>query len=355
MVASGHFANPVASSAPAVPLDTSPARNGSSNNRGSNTEHPTTPTTGGKKSKSLPVKTLLELERKQKAAAAAAAAAVIAMSDSRDGGDDAAKSPSPSRSPLEQPDRRPDSAKSKSSVASSVDDGKSSSSKSILGSLEDMVQHNFSSSVNRPPSSGTGTAGRGSANNSPVSPPRATPPKSFSVTSMLQAPPQTAAAPRGGGNKNPLAALQQFCDSTEKSSSGGKGAKKDKPMMADPGSILAFSWACNQAVVDDSVFKCPFCDTPFVSKGAYRHHLSKVHFMKDGMEAVAKAAAAAGSKDSPAGSSSSSPKAADGGDAAAESTENKYHKYAEMAKQLSSSTGRASPPRSASLSSATKA
>merc|ERR1711944_97698 len=51
---------------------------------------------------------------------------------------------------------------------------------------------------------------------------------------------------------------------------------------ADPGSILAFSWACNQAVVNDSMLKCPFCDTPFISKGAYRHHLSKMHFVKDG-------------------------------------------------------------------------
>ena len=46
---------------------------------------------------------------------------------------------------------------------------------------------------------------------------------------------------------------------------------------------MAFSWACNDAVVTDSIMKCAFCDTPFISKGAYRHHLSKVHFVKDGV------------------------------------------------------------------------
>jgi len=47
---------------------------------------------------------------------------------------------------------------------------------------------------------------------------------------------------------------------------------------------LAFSWACNDAVVTaDSIMKCAFCDTPFISKGAYRHHLSKMHFVKDGV------------------------------------------------------------------------
>ncbi|CAB4060546.1 unnamed protein product [Lepeophtheirus salmonis] len=52
-------------------------------------------------------------------------------------------------------------------------------------------------------------------------------------------------------------------------------------LYSDPGAILAFSWACNQAIVNDSLLKCPFCDTPFISKGAYRHHLSKMHFVKD--------------------------------------------------------------------------
>jgi len=100
--------------------------------------------------------------------------------------------------------------------------------------------------------------------------------------------------------------------------------------------------------MDDSVFKCPFCDTPFVSKGAYRHHLSKVHFLSGatggGPPAVA-VAGGGGAKEghkSGEGSATSSPKRnADGADPAEETTQNKYHKYAEMAKQLASSPTKA--------------
>lgn len=62
--------------------------------------------------------------------------------------------------------------------------------------------------------------------------------------------------------------------------------------------MVAFSWACNEAVLSASagaaaelIIKCSFCDTPFGSKGAYRHHLSKVHFVKE--------AAAAAGEDTP--------------------------------------------------------
>lgn len=88
---------------------------------------------------------------------------------------------------------------------------------------------------------------------------------------------------------HPLAALQKLCDKTENHhSSRGPSAPVTAPSTMSgassaTGAILAFSWACNDAVVNsDSVMKCAFCDTPFISKGAYRHHLSKMHFVKDG-------------------------------------------------------------------------
>ncbi|CAL4209352.1 unnamed protein product, partial [Meganyctiphanes norvegica] len=84
-----------------------------------------------------------------------------------------------------------------------------------------------------------------------------------------------------GGNANPLAALQMFCDKTE-TTPRQKQASSSQAPQSNTGSILAFSWACNDAVGPDSIIKCAFCDTPFISKGAYRHHLSKMHFVKDG-------------------------------------------------------------------------
>lgn len=98
------------------------------------------------------------------------------------------------------------------------------------------------------------------------------------------------------GNSNPLAALQKLCDKTEnspQSRQNASGANSQNQALAVPiqtsnsssaasGGMLAFSWACNDAIVTgDSAIKCAFCDTPFSSKGAYRHHLSKVHFVKD--------------------------------------------------------------------------
>ncbi|KAI8117191.1 Protein tiptop [Lucilia cuprina] len=107
-------------------------------------------------------------------------------------------------------------------------------------------------------------------------------------------------------NANPLAALQKLCETTDtpaantrsssnsshhnnnlpthssSSSAGTSNAGGTSASSGSSASMLAFSWACNDAVVTaDSIIKCSFCDTPFSSKGAYRHHLSKVHFVKD--------------------------------------------------------------------------
>lgn len=189
-------------------------------------------------------------------------------------------------------------------------------------------------------------------------------------------------------SSHPLAALQKLCDKTETRGSGNSSSRsgsRDQTMASSssgsgtsgqgptPGAILAFSWACNDAVVtSDSIMKCAFCDTPFISKGAYRHHLSKMHFVKDGAiadpltigrsaaaaaAAVAAAAAAASTTQSsstsgPSHSASSPPimqrnksppvQQANGSPSQStalpleESPHSKFLKYTELAKQLSS-------------------
>uniref|UniRef100_A0A1B0CDQ8 C2H2-type domain-containing protein n=1 Tax=Lutzomyia longipalpis TaxID=7200 RepID=A0A1B0CDQ8_LUTLO len=108
-------------------------------------------------------------------------------------------------------------------------------------------------------------------------------------------PPTSEGGPSSGkkGSSHPLAALQKLCDKTEtnqnsrtNSASSNSSLASNNPSVSTsstaPGAILAFSWACNDAVMtSDSIMKCAFCDTPFISKGAYRHHLSKMHFVKD--------------------------------------------------------------------------
>ena len=336
-----------------------------------------------RKAKSLPVKTLLELERAQKMAAnsgspalehsrnrdlASPPRATLAQQQALNAtancdkcGESvpmmqfiqhsyeceikartkslaAAQSPPPASE-----NRRPESASS-SSAASVNDDArsaKSSGSKSILGSLEDMVNHNFHG---KRPASGENPSSDHDPRSS-VSPARsspATPLKSLLLASSSPSEKETPALPSSG--HNPLAALQSFCDTAEKKAGPPNNHNSPQAKRESPaGSILAFSWACNKAQVDDSVLKCHFCETPFVSKGAYRHHLSKVHFMKDnqiqehpvkissGSQAELKAKEQAGKE--PAGSS-------DGGSGGGseDSSQNKYQKYAELAKTLSKQT-----------------
>ncbi|CAG2058766.1 unnamed protein product [Timema podura] len=181
-------------------------------------------------------------------------------------------------------------------------------------------------------------------------------------------------------SSHPLAALQKLCDKTERhgggsrsassSSASGSGGHASSSTSSQagaggttPGAILAFSWACNDAVMTaDSIMKCAFCDTPFISKGAYRHHLSKMHFVKDGAipDPVAlKAQAQQGSSTSVSASGSKAHNASGiaggansvSGNSSApsssgkspqqqlnfeESPHSKFLKYTELAKQLSS-------------------
>ena len=157
-------------------------------------------------------------------------------------------------------------------------------------------------------------------------------------------------------SSHPLAALQKLCDKTEthstasnKTNSGSTstsgGGNVQAPSTA-PGAILAFSWACNDAVVtSDSIMKCAFCDTQFISKGAYRHHLSKMHFVKDGVipDAVALKVQTTSGKGAPTSRTASSPNSVPSSRAKSppqptfeESPHSKFLKYTELAKQLSS-------------------
>lgn len=86
------------------------------------------------------------------------------------------------------------------------------------------------------------------------------------------------------GNAHPLAALQKLCDKTETTAPTNRSSSSTTTLLpprqtSTAGSLLAFSWACNDAVTEDAVVKCAYCDTSFNTKGAYRHHLSKVHFV----------------------------------------------------------------------------
>ncbi|KAL0272672.1 UNVERIFIED_CONTAM: hypothetical protein PYX00_005549 [Menopon gallinae] len=165
---------------------------------------------------------------------------------------------------------------------------------------------------------------------------------------------EASAASGKTSSSHPLAALQKLCDKTEthptgggrsESGSGAGSAATTQVPGTTPGAILAFSWACNDAVVtSDSIMKCAFCDTPFISKGAYRHHLSKMHFVKDGVmpDAVAlKAQSAAaktgsGSRTAIGSPNSGTSSAKSPQPSFEESPHSKFLKYTELAKQLSS-------------------
>ncbi|XP_028130733.2 protein tiptop-like [Diabrotica virgifera virgifera] len=168
------------------------------------------------------------------------------------------------------------------------------------------------------------------------------------------------------GSSHPLAALQKLCDKTETHTNNrshssatvvnpsGNTSSTTTASGTTPGAILAFSWACNDAVMtSDSIMKCAFCDTPFISKGAYRHHLSKMHFVKDGVipDPVAlKTSQPSGSSSAgvPLKSTTVLPPSVSSGSASTgaksppapggfeESPHSKFLKYTELAKQLSS-------------------
>ncbi|XP_059470775.1 protein tiptop-like isoform X2 [Neocloeon triangulifer] len=175
---------------------------------------------------------------------------------------------------------------------------------------------------------------------------------------------KSSSAENGGASgknpsSHPLAALQKLCDYTDRTSA--TSSQSSSPLaVTNPGAILAFTWACNDAVVggnaDSALIKCAFCDTPFISKGAYRHHLSKMHFVKDGnlsaenhsksnkktpSPPVASTSSESNSarktppNNNDAGSSSGAA-AAGSSSAAEESPHSKFLKYTELAKQLSS-------------------
>ena len=146
-------------------------------------------------------------------------------------------------------------------------------------------------------------------------------------------------------DKNPLAALQLLCDTQRKTPKTPKISETTASVggvskISDPAALMAFSWACNQASAggggsggdsSSTAIKCPFCDTPFISKGAYRHHLSKMHFTKDPSAAppILPADGATAAARSPSPHHRLDAKEDD-------SIQSKYAKYAQLAlKQLS--------------------
>nr|XP_017095790.2 protein tiptop isoform X1 [Drosophila bipectinata]XP_017095791.2 protein tiptop isoform X1 [Drosophila bipectinata] len=159
---------------------------------------------------------------------------------------------------------------------------------------------------------------------------------------------------------HPLAALQKLCDTTDppasntrsSASSTGSGSASAAVASSNGSDLVAFSWACNEAVLsassgaggDSSIIKCSFCDTPFGSKGAYRHHLSKVHFVKDAGEDSPRLKSPMAQSPSPKRSTSRSPATAMQQQPPPsptinpydESPQSKFLKYTELAKQLSS-------------------
>ncbi|CAL8139928.1 unnamed protein product [Orchesella dallaii] len=79
----------------------------------------------------------------------------------------------------------------------------------------------------------------------------------------------------------------------------------------------------------DQIFKCTFCDTPFLSKGAYRHHLAKMHFIKEKSPSTIPSSLVSSSTPEIANNNSTSANNSD-------SPTSKFIKYTELAKQLSS-------------------
>ena len=148
------------------------------------------------------------------------------------------------------------------------------------------------------------------------------------------------------GASHPLAALQKLCDKTETHTPRTVASALPAPgtsatsASTTPGAILAFSWACNDAVVTaDSIMKCAFCDTPFISKGAYRHHLSKMHFVKDGVipdPVKSPSPAPKPANNNGPSTSAAVPPAKSPQQSFEESPHSKFLKYTELAKQLSS-------------------
>jgi len=154
---------------------------------------------------------------------------------------------------------------------------------------------------------------------------------------------EPSSPPTSKGGDNALAALQMFCNDQKKTPMMPTTGLKDSPgsPMSDPGAILAFSWACNQGNTQGSetggTIKCPFCETPFISKGAYRHHLSKMHFTKENIGSFTGPQGPGGGllnhpvASLPSSNRSPSPDSKD----PQQSLQSKYQKYSQLAKQLS--------------------
>ena len=166
---------------------------------------------------------------------------------------------------------------------------------------------------------------------------------------------------------HPLMQLQKLLDKTDsgKRKTSSPNTNSNNNMGVSP-SLLAFSWACNEAttsmtqssgqISDDKhhksehSIKCPYCEASFNSKGAFRHHFSKAHLKADkgfdlANSTTSSANAGNGSHNNDSANKEGNGSANSGGTASAnsetniganESPHSKFLKYTELAKQLSS-------------------
>ena len=100
--------------------------------------------------------------------------------------------------------------------------------------------------------------------------------------------PTTSNDSKRNSNHHPLAALQKLCDKTEKTHHSTKTSSSTTsttntiwPSIPSPSASNSNNTNNNNDVLDATIIKCAFCESPFISKGAYRHHLAKMHFIKD--------------------------------------------------------------------------
>ncbi|RWS30827.1 Protein tiptop-like protein, partial [Leptotrombidium deliense] len=159
---------------------------------------------------------------------------------------------------------------------------------------------------------------------------------------------------------HPLMELQKLLDKTDSGSKKQSNNSAVNAKSASSNSLLAFNWAFSEATTgctsnpcttsaagrsspastanqsssqsQPNCIKCAFCETQFVSKGAYRHHLSKIHFIsndKEGKETEKNSKLVTPTPDAGNGTSSAT-------QSGPESPHSKFLKYTELAKQLSS-------------------
>ena len=163
---------------------------------------------------------------------------------------------------------------------------------------------------------------------------------------------------------HPLMQLQKLLDKTDSGKTKNNSQNVNSNSVGISPSLLAFSWACNEATTSmaqsstpmseekhhksEHSIKCPYCDASFNSKGAFRHHFSKTHLKADkAFDLVNTTPPNSNSNNNNHNNENISKESGSGGGpvtssnsetsiTANESPHSKFLKYTELAKQLSS-------------------